>query len=549
MTEIDINTVLNDAQINVIREQEKRNMKCGGLSLPLGFGKTRTSVCLGLKLSKDPILVIVSKTLLAGWVDELLKAFGPDFPYEIMHRSYLKEGYDTWKPKDTTRLVLVTSEVIMGACKDYNIEAMMINHIEPDRFGPIVVEYVLPTTPYLDGSEINGPGIIYRIKWGTLIVDEIQRYTEVKTTKCRSVAGICADFRWGLSGTMFDEPKVSRFLGFMIMLHIPNTPRTLPDMRDFLQNFTGLNNLVIKRKSNPVFVPPEYYEEIVSHPLNPVEGRIFTGLRTVFKELERRTGEARTLGDVVGNRLYSAYMLALITYLRQALICPLIPITSMFCDMGDFQSRSELSELAMKEFNKAGIDGYLDDERNLMSSRFAAVLEKIRKHPDERCIVFSSFRSATDLLLHHINESGRHAVTITAASSIEKRRGIIADFEKSKNSVMVMPYDIGAEGLNLQCASVVMLVDLWWNSAKTEQAIGRVFRPGQKAAKICVYIFVSDTNIEREIIRKNQVKANILAQLNTGTAKIAIPKIDMKQLCRLITINENTHAMQDYRQL
>lgn len=548
MAEIDINTVLNDAQRDVIRECKRRNMRSGGLSLPLGFGKTRTSICLGLHLSKKPMLVIVSKTLLAGWIDEISKTFGPGFPYEIMHRSYLKDNYETWTPKDETRLVLTTAEVLIDAFTTHQIEDVMVRPTRPNAFGPIILEYVLSTVPYLPADAFKGTGYIYTVKWGTVIIDEIQRYTEVTTEKCRAVAAICADYRWGLSGTMFDEPKLSRFLGFMIMLHIEKTPRTIPDMRIYLRVFSGLNAFVIKRDSNPVFVPPEYYEEIVSHNLDHYEGVVFKSLKTVLLELSRRANEARFMHDVVGQRLYSAYCLAMITFLRQALICPMIPVASMFCDMGDFQARSELSEMAIAQFNKAGIDGYLEDERNTLSSRFRAVLEKVHKHSTERCIVFSSFRSVTDMLMYHIKETGRDAITISAGFTIEQRRRVIVDFENSANSVMVIPYDIGAEGLNLQCASVVMLVDLWWNSAKSEQAIGRVFRPGQKAPKVCVYIFVSNTYVEKEIIKKNHVKANILSQLKTGSSSLSIPKINMQSLCKLISLEETKAAMSDYRQ-
>jgi SNF2 family DNA or RNA helicase len=93
-----------------------------------------------------------------------------------------------------------------------------------------------------------------------------------------------------------------------------------------------------------------------------------------------------------------------------------------------------------------------------------------------------------------------------------------------------------------------MLVDLWWNSAKSEQAIGRVFRPGQKAPKVCVYIFVSNTYVEKEIIKKNHVKANILSQLKTGSSSLSIPKINMQSLCKLISLEETKAAMSDYRQ-
>ena len=164
--------------------------------------------------------------------------------------------------------------------------------------------------------------------------------------------------------------------------------------------------------------------------------------------------------------------------------------------------------------------------------------------------MFSSFRTVVDLLIYFIREQqGRNVMTISATMSINTRQKTIAQFEKSDCGVLVIPYDIGAEGLNLQCASVVMLVDLWWNSAKTNQAIGRIYRPGQKALKVHVYLFVSDTFIEQKIIEKNTVKQAILSQLQTGSADLKIPKIDMKLIMEMIELEENNVAITRHRSL
>jgi SNF2 family DNA or RNA helicase len=344
---------------------------------------------------------------------------------------------------------------------------------------------------------------------------------------------------------MFDEPKTSRLLGFMLLLHL-DCPRTIPDFSKYVTSdgFGGFAQYLVKRETNEAFVPPEYREEIVSHQLNPQEVAIYQAMRTVFKALCDRVKESKATGDVVGTRKYSSYKLALITYLRQALICPLIPVTKMYCDMGDFKIKSELSDMLTKCLQTAGIDEYLNDEANIVSSRFESVLEKVASHPSERCIIFSTFRTVTDLLMHYISTRfGREVITICAKHTVAQRQETIERFEKSTNAVLAIPYDIGAEGLNLQCASVVFLTDLWWNSAKTNQAIGRAFRPGQQAPVVQVYIFVADTLLEREIISKSNIKAAILSDLETGKTTLQLPKIDMAHLHDIILATENVDTI------
>ena len=542
--------ILNQAQKEVIDECVARRLKTGGLSLPLGFGKTRTSICLSLQLSKSPALIVVSKTLLASWLDEIQKAFGSGAKYEILHRSYLKDDYDSWVPNPDTQLVLTTPDVMVDAYTRYHIDSLTLYYSRESPFAPEILEYISPKSPILKNSTVQGIGSIYKISWGTIIIDEIQKYTEVTTNRCRAIAGVYADYRWGLSGTMFDEPKMTRILGFMVMLHLDG-PRRLPDMVSYISDFRGLDQYLVKRDKNAHFTDaPEYVEQIVSHRLEAPEVVIFQGMREILKSLSTKVSDAKRRGDTSGVRKYNAYKLAMLTYMRQSLICPMLPLTSMYCDMADFKSRTELAETVTSIMDKQKIKEYIDDEKNILSSRLRSVLEKIQKHKGEKCVVFSSFRTVVDLLIYFIREQqGRNVMTISATMSINTRQKTIAQFEKSDCGVLVIPYDIGAEGLNLQCASVVMLVDLWWNSAKTNQAIGRIYRPGQKALKVHVYLFVSDTFIEQKIIEKNTVKQAILSQLQTGSADLKIPKIDMKLIMEMIELEENNVAITRHRSL
>jgi SNF2 family DNA or RNA helicase len=172
----------------------------------------------------------------------------------------------------------------------------------------------------------------------------------------------------------------------------------------------------------------------------------------------------------------------------------------------------------------------------------------VKKHPKERVIIFSCFRTTLTLLQHNIDASGdRKTFTIEAGMSIPKREEVIKSFEDHPNGILLLPYAIGAEGLNLQKASVVMLMDLWWNSAKTQQAIGRVFRPGQEALEIFVYIFVSNTGMETEIIRKNIIKQEILKDLHEGSTDKKVPKMSIKQIINVIDAQYNKEMLANSR--
>ena len=541
--------LLNGSQKEVLQEIAQRRMQSGGLALPLGFGKTRLGVVLGLEYNKGPVLVVASKTLIGSWLDEIDKAFGDQVPFEVMHRDFLKKNFSSWTPKPETKIVLTTPEVLSDGYSKHDLERKFVRSIQ-EGFSPIVLQYQPPAflSPFLRGQV--GPGSLFSMTWGCVLVDEIQNHTNILTEKCRAISCLSAHHKWGLSGTMFEEPKNTRYLGFFVILNLQG-PRRLPDMDTFLGNpkFPGFKHYLVFRDDNKEFVNrPEYCESIVTHILSPVEKEIFEKFRTVLVNLQKRVKASRTAGDEVGARRFSAYLLSMITYVRQALICPMIPITSIFCDMADFQVKSELSQIVMESFYDLGIDDYFEDEKNIFSSRFKSVLDKINDHKKERCIVFSAFRTTITLFATFVTD--RPTMTITAVMSTEKRRQVLKNFSETENAVLLLPYDIGAEGLNLQCASVVMMMDLWWNDSKMQQSIGRIFRPGQQALFVFVYLFISNTGIERKMIDKIDIKKQILSDLHHGVnigKELAVPRMKISEIIEMIELEDNEKSFKAVR--
>jgi len=63
---------LTKFQHDIIKECLKKGS--GGLSLPMGSGKTIIGLKLALEQSGDrPIIVVLSKTLIPNWVNEIKK--------------------------------------------------------------------------------------------------------------------------------------------------------------------------------------------------------------------------------------------------------------------------------------------------------------------------------------------------------------------------------------------------------------------------------------------------------------------------------------------
>jgi superfamily II DNA or RNA helicase len=98
---------LNDFQKPIINECIMK--KFGGLSLALGSGKTIISIIVALYLTmniKRPILVVVSKSLISNWEDEIEKFYGKKLKYKVVHSTVT--DVDQWKIKSKTKLILTT---------------------------------------------------------------------------------------------------------------------------------------------------------------------------------------------------------------------------------------------------------------------------------------------------------------------------------------------------------------------------------------------------------------------------------------------------------
>lgn len=122
------------------------------------------------------------------------------------------------------------------------------------------------------------------------------------------------------------------------------------------------------------------------------------------------------------------------------------------------------------------------------------------------------------------------------------REKTLNDFKNSTNGVLLLTYNIGSEGLNLQFCQTILLTDLFWNSSKTDQAIARILRPGQIAEEIFIYYFISNTAMEKTMIKKNKDKVDILNELKNGKMVTRLKKINTAEIIKIL---ENEDCFND----
>ena len=515
----------------------------GGMSLPMGSGKTLISILLCLKQSEyndSKILIVVAKNLISVWENEIKKFFKLELKYLIFTNDNKNKDYNF----DNYKIIITTPETVVTYYKKYDIETEFILIDQRPNASGIPVNYnvyLCSDKPFLDILDPENGALFYNLKWGCLIIDEGHNYFNITTTRSRALCSISAENRWVLSGTLFDEPKDERILGYLLMINYKKYPRNLPDIQTIIntENFEGLMNTMVHRKHNNMILEknkPKVNKIIVSHKLNKFETTIYLSLKKILKILRKSLQDFKRDGDKEQVKKFGSYLLVIIMYTRNFLVSPLITLSTIYLDIADLENKSELSKLLYNEFNILNLHDWLNNKDSIVSSRLKEVLKVLKIHINDRVVIFTSFRTSVDLIKYYITD--RPGFDIHPSLSPSKRGDVISEFEKSKNGVLVLTYNLGSDGLNLQCANTVLITDYWWNSGKTKQGIARVDRYGQLSDNVHIYYFTSNTGIEKAIFEKHYHKLKIYDEILIGRKITKIKPIKTEEILKIIEQDE-----------
>ncbi|KAG6622369.1 DNA repair protein RAD5 [Phytophthora cinnamomi] len=150
--------------------------------------------------------------------------------------------------------------------------------------------------------------------------------------------------------------------------------------------------------------------------------------------------------------------------------------------------------------------------QQLLSDLKAVKLEnESAESPDQRrkVVVFSQWTSMLDMVSQLLRRHGFSHCTFNGALSQEQRERVLTKFAKDPSvEVLIISLKAGGVGLNLTCASVVILLDPWWNPGVEDQAVDRVHRLGQTQDVLVKRYVVKDT-VEDMILQLQQRKEKL----------------------------------------
>lgn len=555
---------LSEFQQGIVREIEERDFRCG-VMVPMGSGKTPIGIYSCLKSFikyKKAGCVICTKTLEIEWMSEIEK-FCPDIMdcIKVIISSDAKRTPIIIEPHHV--LVIVsghaprrsyTSDESFGSrfCWESTRKGTSIpgyrRHVPKKlpvkrpgaaitgRVGDIIYNTPSDKPSYSDEKygDLFGYktdiGIVHSYPWSILIVDEAQGYLNIedKDSLSRAVCSIFAERRLALSGTMFKEPRMSNFMGYMLMIGWLKKPMSMNmfQLAVLSGDISPVNDTCVLRHTNPDFLDNKGIEfKIEKISLDEREKK--------FYEIVRKSAlgiASKGSLDDGQTKIKGSALLVLLNYMRIGLISTDIALERIKQHLAE--DRVYVKQLLGK------YPEIMNLKTNKLSSRLTRARDIIMSEKS-RIVVFSSFSCVLTSLADAIKQDGGDVYVLNSCDTKKVRAMKIKNFLKSTAGILLLTYKIGSEGLNLQAASRVLFIDMAWNNSTMEQAYKRCYRRGQEN-KVFVVELVGDTALERRVIEKHGSKIKIVEEImNTGKMVSHIPKITRTDLINILSEEEH----------
>ncbi|GAM87413.1 hypothetical protein ANO11243_054370 [Dothideomycetidae sp. 11243] len=178
----------------------------------------------------------------------------------------------------------------------------------------------------------------------------------------------------------------------------------------------------------------------------------------------------------------------------------------------------------------------------VMSAKIQKTVDLIKhiiEETDEKIILFSQWTSLLDLLEIPIDEQGWVYQRYDGSMSARDRADAIDDF-KSKSRrpqvrLMLVSLKAGNAGLNLNCASQVIILDPFWNPYIEEQAIDRAHRLGQEREVRVHRILIQETVEDRILALQERKRSMINEALDEGAGQ-RLSRLNQEQLAYLFGV-------------
>ncbi len=179
--------------------------------------------------------------------------------------------------------------------------------------------------------------------------------------------------------------------------------------------------------------------------------------------------------------------------------------------------------------------------------RLLTLIRDKQKQPNNKIIIFSSFRHTLSYLMLHLHEENiRVGLVHGGISDIERSdlRERFSHLQEEPHAIdILLSSEVGCEGLDYQFCNCLVNYDIPWNPMRIEQRIGRIDRYGQKSETVVIYNMVTPGTVDHDIYTRCLNRIGIFQRALGGSEEI-LGRITRE----LRTVAENLELTQEERQ-
>ncbi len=180
---------------------------------------------------------------------------------------------------------------------------------------------------------------------------------------------------------------------------------------------------------------------------------------------------------------------------------------------------------------------YILDQKTRFDTKITellSILEDVFIANEEKVVIFSQWERMTRLVKPELENRKIGYAYLHGGVPSHKRKALLDKFHEDSSCRVFLSTDAGGVGLNLQCASFLVNLDIPWNPAVLEQRIGRIHRHGQKRP-IQVINLVSSQSIEERMLDMLKFKSSLFSGvLDNGEDQIFMGESKFKRFMQSV---------------
>ncbi|SCY34130.1 DEAD/DEAH box helicase [Microvirga guangxiensis] len=164
------------------------------------------------------------------------------------------------------------------------------------------------------------------------------------------------------------------------------------------------------------------------------------------------------------------------------------------------------------------------DPRDEKVEAFVRMLTEKSSLPNNKALVFSTFRHTLRYLAEHTERAGlKYGLVhgdIPDDERAELRRRFALPKEDADALDILLSSEVGCEGLDFQFCDFLINYDLPWNPMKIEQRIGRIDRYGQKSEAVAIINFITPGTVDADIYQRCLWRIGVFQHAVGGSEEI-----------------------------